>query len=74
MSRSYRHEVEQLCMSLMCQYQHCLSVIPPTSQPPHIAQDSLLLATKLLSEAVARIRLFLSGLDTFNSLSPSLNH
>ena len=73
MSRGPRHEVEQLCVSLMCQYQHCLSVIPAT---PHnhayqIPADSLLLATRLLSDSLSRVRLFLSGLDTFNCLSPS---
>ena len=68
--RGPRQEVEHLCVRLMCQYQQCLLTIPPSPSllPQH--GDSLVLATRLLSEAVARMRLFLSGLDTFNSLTP----
>ena len=71
-ARGPRQEVEQLCVRLMCQYQQCLLTIPPTPTPSlsHHHGDSLVLATRLLSEAVARMRLFLSGLDTFNSLTP----
>ena len=68
--RGPRQEVEQLCVRLMCQYQQCLMSIPPSPSLPTQHGDSLVLATRLLSEAVARMRLFLSGLDTFNSLSP----
>ena len=70
MTRGPRQEVEQLCVRLMCQYHQCLVTIPPTPCPTSQHGDSLVLATRLLSEAVARMRLFLSGLDTFNSLSP----
>ena len=71
--RGPRQEVEQLCVSLMCQYQHCLSVIPapPTNHAYQIPPDSLLLATRLLSDSLSRVRLFLSGIDTFNCLSAS---
>ena len=53
--RGFRQDVEQLCMNLMCHYQHCLSVIPPYRPPPHLAHDSLMMATKLLSDAVSRV-------------------
>ena len=69
--RGYRQEVEQLCVRLMCHYQQSLAAIPPTPAFPAQHGDSLLLATRLLSEAVARMRLFLSSLDTFNSLTPT---
>lgn len=60
-------DVEQVCVSLMCQYQHCASMVPPS---PQAHADSLVRATQLLSDSIARLRLFVFSLDTFNSLSP----
>ena len=71
----HRAEVEGVCVRLMCHYNHCLAAIPPRPAPaPHTAPgaaDSLVAATRQLTEAVARTRLFLSGLDTFTCLAPA---
>ena len=82
--RQYRGEVEQLvqyitlystlhyivqCISLMCQYQHSVAAVPP-SQYRDCEADSLLLVTRLLAQAVTRMRFFLSSLDSFNCLTP----
>ena len=67
-----------MCVRLMCHYNHCLAAIPPRPAPaPHTAPgaaDSLVAATRQLTEAVARTRLFLSGLDTFTCLAPAAGH
>ena len=69
-ARGYRYDVEQMCVSLMCQYQHCASMVPQVPPSSFGQADSLLRATQLLSDSIARLRLFIFSMDTFNSLSP----
>ena len=40
------------------------------SRHPELETDNLALVTRLLSQAVARMRIFLSSLDSFNCLTP----
>ena len=66
-----RYDVEQLCISLMYQYQHCVSLVPPSPSPGHKSHDNLMISTKMLSDSITRLRLFITGQDTFTSLSPA---
>ena len=54
----------------MCQYQHSLATFPPAPSRPDCESDNLEMVTRLLAQAVARMRFFLSSLDSFSCLSP----
>jgi len=66
-----RQEIEHLCVSLVSNYQHGLALFPPANPATCMAEsvDPLLVATRLLTDSLSRLRVFLSGLETFNFLS-----
>ena len=66
-----RQEIEHLCVSLVTNYQHGLVLFPPANPATCMAEsvDPLLVATRLLTDSLSRLRVFLSGLETFNLLS-----
>eukprot|EP00090_Calanus_glacialis_P000847 TRINITY_DN10598_c0_g1_i1.p1 TRINITY_DN10598_c0_g1~~TRINITY_DN10598_c0_g1_i1.p1 ORF type:complete len:473 (+),score=138.14 TRINITY_DN10598_c0_g1_i1:101-1519(+) len=69
----HRQEIEHLCVSLVSNYQHGLALFPPANPATCMAEsvDPLLVATRLLTDSLSRLRVFLSGLETFNLLSVS---
>jgi len=72
-SSLHRQEIEHLCVSLVSHYQHGLSLFPPANPATCMAEsvDPLLVATRLLTDSLSRLRVFLSGLETFNFLAVS---
>jgi len=68
-----RQEIEHLCVTLVSHYQHGLALFPPANPATCMSEsvDPLLVATRLLTDSLSRLRVFLTGLDTFNFLSVS---
>ena len=67
-----RREVERICLDLLKRFQHACSLHPKTQAKVWMSksgEDPLLVTTRLLSDSLARLRVFVNALDPMEWLA-----
>ena len=74
-----RQEVERICLDLLRRFQHACAVHPKTQAKVWMAksagtEDPLLITTRLITDSLARLRIFVHSLDPMNWLMYTDRH